>query len=83
MYTVIRKDGRNVNLTNMQMHFNYIHDHYNFHFHSTNGSGFGLQLFDKQDFANDQVECESEFHGYSISNVLNQAIMWINQQVDY
>ena len=79
MYTVSRKNGKNNNLTTLEQHFNYILEKFNFDFFNTD-TGFGIQLFDKDDFAKDKIEPLIEFEGSSISDAVSQAIKWINEQ---
>lgn len=79
MYTVKRKNGENQNLTTLEQHFYYISKYFNFDFYNVDGS-FCIQLFDKEFFANDEVDCVAEFHGVTISQVVSCAIEWIDIQ---
>ncbi|MBR2246306.1 MAG: hypothetical protein IJ880_04660 [Bacilli bacterium] len=78
MYTVRRRDGENHNLTTLEQHFKYIQTYFNFDLYNAYG-GFCIQLFAEDFYANDEVDCDAEFHGDSISNVVSQAINWIDE----
>lgn len=78
MYTVRRKNGENHNLTNLEQHFNYILERFNFDFYNAHGM-FCIQLFDKDYFSNDEVDCIAEFQGNSISDVVSKAINWMDE----
>jgi hypothetical protein len=80
MYTFKKQNGKRTNLTNMQMHFEYIFRFCNFDFYNV-GETFKIQLFDKATFANDLKDCTAEFNANTMSSVLNQAINWIDENV--
>lgn len=79
MYTIKRKDGENHNLTTLEQHFNYISNVFNFDLYNVKDA-YCIQLFEKEYFANDEVDCIAEFDGISIVDVVKQAIYWIDEQ---
>lgn len=80
MYTIKRgNDQSNQNLTNLEKHFNYIMSRFNFDLYNVHDTHC-IQLFDKEFFANDGVDCIAEFHGKSVTDAVTQAIAWINAQ---
>ncbi len=79
MYTVKRKNGQNQNLTSLEQHFNYILNWFNFDIYNMNET-FCIQLFEKEFYANDEVDCVAEFQGKSISDVVSQVIDWIEEK---
>lgn len=79
LYTIKRKNGHNQNLTTLEQHFNYILNWFNFDFYNVDET-FCIQLFEKDYFSNDDVDCIAEFQSKSISNVVSQAIDWIDDE---
>lgn len=72
----IEQDQR-AGLNNLEAHFHYILKYCNFNFYNV-GKTYCLQLFDKEIYANDQVDCIAEFDNESMSLLFSQAIEWID-----
>lgn len=80
IYTFKKVNGERRNLTNLEQHFNYILQYCNYNFYNV-GKVFKIQLFDKEYYANDQVDCIAEFDAESIDIVISQAIEWIEEHI--
>lgn len=75
-----KENGERSNLTNMNQHFNYILKYCNYNQYNVE-NGFVIQLFCKENFANDEVDCIAEFDGETIQSVILQAIEYIDEYV--
>lgn len=60
--------------------FSYIKKYCNFDIYNVHEI-FHLQLFSKSYFANDMVDCIAEFDGKTIDSIINQASMWIEDNM--
>ncbi|WP_434510110.1 hypothetical protein [Desulfitobacterium sp. AusDCA] len=80
MYTFKKENRERCNLVTMEEHIGYILRFCNMDFYNV-GDTFKIQLFDKEWLANDEVNCIAEFDSKSMSNVVSQAINWIDEYI--